>query len=73
MTRNEILSVVQEIYNGITDNGIVTLLLDQLEEALPHSGISDLIFQDFRDLTPEQVVDEALRLEAEHAHKASQG
>lgn len=71
MTRNDILSAVREIYTGITDNAAVTLLLDQLEEALPHSGISDLMFHDFRGLTPEQVVDEALRLEAEHARKTS--
>ena len=73
MTRNDVLSAVREIYTGTTDNEAVTLLLDQLEEALPHSGIGDLIFHDFRGLTPEQVVDEALRLEAEHARKTSQG
>lgn len=72
MARNDILSAAREIYTGTTDNAAVMLLLDQLEEALPHSGISDLIFHDFRGLTPEQVVDEALRLEAEHARKTCQ-
>jgi len=72
MPQNDILSAVWEIYSGNTDNTAVALLLDRLEEALPHSGISDLIFHDFRGLTPEQVVDEAFRREADYARKASQ-
>ena len=59
MSKNDILSAVREIYIRNTDNAAVKILIDRLEEALPHSGISDLIFHDFRGLTPEQVVDEA--------------
>ena len=72
MTQDDILSAVREIYIGNTDNAAVTILLDRLEEALPHSGISDLIFHDFRGLTPEQVVDEAFRREADYARKINQ-
>lgn len=72
MTRIDILSAIREIYAGTTNNDVITQLLDKLEEALPCSDISDLIFHDFRDLTPEQVVDEAMRREADHARKASQ-
>jgi hypothetical protein len=46
-------------------------LLDELEAALPNSDISDLIFHDFRGLTPEQVVDEAMRREAEYARNTT--
>jgi hypothetical protein len=69
MTRDDILSAVQAVYFGDTDNTVITQLLDKLEDALPHSEISDLIFHDFRGLMPEQVVDEAMRREAEHASK----
>ncbi len=70
MTRNEILSLVKSIYTGSSDDLIVSQLLDKLEDALPHGDICDLIFQDMRNLTPAQVVDEAIRREAEHARKA---
>ena len=73
MTRAEILAAVTKLYAGDGEEDEDTALLNRLDDELPHSGISDLIFQDFRDLTPEQVVDEALRLEAEHARKTSQG
>ena len=66
MTRHEVLSAVHEIFFEATDNSVVSGLLDKLEEALPHSDISDLVSHDFRGLTPEQVVDEAFKREAEH-------
>lgn len=67
MTREDVLSAVREIFFGKTDNSVVSGFLDKLEEALPHSGISDLIFHNFRGLTPEQVVNEAFKREADHA------
>ena len=73
MTRAEILAAVTKLYAGDGEEDEDTALLNRLDDELPHSGISDLISQDFRDLTPEQVVDEALRLEAEHARKTSRG
>lgn len=72
MTKSEILSVVNSIYFGSTDTEIVTPLLERLRNELPHSGISDLIFWNPVELTPEQVVDEAMRREAEYARKAGQ-
>ena len=71
-TRADILAAVTKLYAGDGDEKEDTALLDQLDNELPHSGVSDLIFHDFRGLTPEQVVDEALRREAEHARKAGQ-
>ena len=73
MTRAEILAAVTKLYAGDGEEDEDTALLNRLDDELLHSGISDLISQDFRDLTPEQVVDEALRLEAEHARKTSRG
>ncbi len=69
MTRDELLTLVQSIYAGSTDDAVVHPTLDELEEALPHAGICDLIFQDMRNLTPEQVVDEALQREADYARQ----
>ncbi len=73
MAQNDILAAIREIYIGDADNAVVTPLLDKLEEVLPHSAISDLVFHDFRGLTPEQVMDEALRREADYVRKTSQG
>lgn len=73
MTGAEMLAAITKLYAGNGEEDEDTALLNRLNDELPHSGISDLIFQDFRDLTPKQVLEEALRLEAEHARKTSQG
>lgn len=44
-------------------------ILDELEIAFPHAAIIDLIFYPDIERLPEQVVDEALRREAEWAAK----
>ena len=72
MTRDDILEVVWSVYSGPPRNDAITPLLEKLREALPHSAISDLIFWNPVELTPEQVVDEAMRREAEHARTARQ-
>jgi hypothetical protein len=70
MEKSEVLSLVRSIYTGSTDEAIVYPILDKLEEALPHGDVCNLIFQDMRNLTPEQVVDEALKREAEYAARS---
>jgi len=69
MARDEVLLIVREIYFGPAQNALITLLLERLQEALLYSGVSDLIFHNPEELTPEQVVDEAMQREAEHAAK----
>jgi hypothetical protein len=71
MTRDEILAVVKEIYLGPTQTELVTPLREKLREALPHSGINDLIFWNPVELTPEEVVEEAMRREAEYGSKVA--
>lgn len=56
--------------DGVEQDDIA--LVNRLRQQLPHSKISDLIFHDFRGLTPEQVLNEAVRREAEYAHKTTQ-
>jgi hypothetical protein len=71
MTRAELVAIVARLYTGEDSDKKATKLVDRLEEELPHSNISDLIFHDFRGLTPEQVVDEAMLLEAEHRARSA--
>lgn len=73
MTRDEVLLIVREIHFGPAENVTITPLLERLQKTLPYSGVSDLIFHSPEELTPEQVVDEAMRREAEHAAKHSGG
>ena len=71
MSRDDILAIVKAIYFGPTQDEVVRPLRKTLRDALPHSAISDLIFWNPVELTPEQVVDEAMRREAEYAREAS--
>lgn len=66
MTRPELIAIVARLYTGKDSDAQATKLANRLLRELPNSNIVDLIFQDFRGLTPEQVVDEALQREAEH-------
>ena len=65
MTHDEILRAVERLYAGGDGDEEDLAVMLSLRAALPNSDISNLIFWDFRDLTPEQVVEEALRREAE--------
>ena len=67
MTREDVLQAVRILYAGPTTEDEDVALVTKLSNMLPNSSISDLIFWDFRGLTPEQVVEEAYRREAEHA------
>ena len=70
MKSDEMLGLVKEIYFGPAENARITPLLDRLYKAFPHAHISDLIFNNPVELTPEQVVDEALKREAEYAARS---
>ena len=72
MTRTEMLAAVAKLYAGDGVEGEDIAIVNRLRQELPHSKISDFIFHDFRSLTPEQVVVEAMRREADHAGKTSQ-
>jgi len=66
MTREEILHAVTKLYagDGVEEEDIA--LVERMRQELPYAKISDLIFHDFRGLTPEQVVEEAFRRQEEH-------
>ena len=71
MTRDELLHAVTELCNSKKTEEEDNKLADELRSKLPHSGIIDLIFQDMRNLTPEQVVDEALQREADYVRRSA--
>ncbi len=72
MTRKEMIGKVKKIFYGPTDNKVISEVLDQLDAVLPHVFISDLIFHGPDDLTPEQIVDEAISRENENNSDSSQ-
>lgn len=41
-------------------------IMDRLVDALPHSGIVNLLYHHLPELTAEEAIDEALRREAVH-------
>ena len=73
MTRGELLEAVTELCNSKKTEEEDNKLADELRLKLPHSGVIDLIFQDMRNLTLEQIVDEALQREADYVRRSGQG
>jgi hypothetical protein len=67
---DEVLQAVQTIYQVDGTEEEIAATVDLLRKEFPHAKIIDLIFHDSRGLTPEQVVEEAMRREAEYAPKA---
>jgi len=65
-----VLQAVQKIYQVDGTEEEIAATVDLLRKELPHAKIIDLIFHDFRGLTPEQVVDEAMRREADYARQS---
>jgi hypothetical protein len=61
------LQAVQRIYQVDGTEEEIATTVAMLRKEFPHAKIIDLIFHDFRELTPEQVVEEAMRREAEYA------
>lgn len=60
-TRAELVALVARIMSGNYDSeSAQDEDVRQLQQAVPHPRVTDLLFWDDRDLTPEQVVDEAL-------------
>lgn len=67
MTREEIVAVIVRLYSLQDSEEQEDALLDRLEAALPNADIVDLMYWTMPNLTPEQIADEALRRELEHA------
>ncbi|RAI93752.1 colicin immunity protein/pyocin immunity protein [Paenibacillus pabuli] len=55
-----LLELVRKLMNAEGTEDELDEMLSELEQQLPYAEISNLIFWDDRDLTPEQIVEEAL-------------
>lgn len=63
MTREELIELVERIVRFDFGQGTEaehSMLLAKLEANVPHPGVRDLIYWDRRDLSPSQIIDEAL-------------
>ncbi len=67
MTKGELIFTVKSIFSTNNSDEEISSTLTTLSRALPHAEISDLIFWNDPDLTPEEVVEVALRREKEYA------
>ncbi len=66
MTEDEALQKVRRIFVADGSEEEIHALVHSLVDEFPHALISNLIFYDVRLVTPEQVVAEAIRLEADY-------
>lgn len=60
MTKEELIKLVEQICDPKLPDELGSKYIDILKENVPHPAPSDLIFWDFRDLTPEEIVEIAL-------------
>ncbi|OPG95597.1 hypothetical protein B2I21_26400 [Chryseobacterium mucoviscidosis] len=55
-----LIDLVRKLMNAEGTEDELDEILTELQQQLPHAEISNLIYWDDRDLTPEQIVEEAL-------------
>lgn len=56
----QLVERVRKLMNAEGTEAELDIMLTELQKQLPYAEISNLIFWDDRDLTPEQIVEEAL-------------
>ena len=66
MNRAEMLDLVTKVFNVNGDDDQLDAAVSRLKSAFPNAKISDMIFYPDTKRNPEQIVDEALRREAEY-------
>ncbi|MHA7583193.1 bacteriocin immunity protein [Paenibacillus vandeheii] len=55
-----LIDLVRKLMNAEGTEDELDEILTELEQEMPYAEVSNLIFWDDRDLTPEQIVEEAL-------------
>ncbi|WP_433922613.1 bacteriocin immunity protein [Paenibacillus taichungensis] len=55
-----LVELVRKLMNAEGTENELDEMLNELQQQMPYAEISNLIFWDDRDLTPEQIVEEAL-------------
>jgi hypothetical protein len=56
----ELIEIVKNIMEANGTEGEIDKMIDYVEKNVPHPEITDLIFWNERDLTAEEIVEEAL-------------
>ena len=57
--KDELIELVRKIMEDEGTESEIDEMLDYLEQNVPHPEVSDLIFWDKRELTPEEIIEEA--------------
>ncbi|GKU78142.1 bacteriocin immunity protein [Paenibacillus sp. L3-i20] len=60
LNREDLVELVSKIMNVEGSEEEIAEMIDILKRNVPHPELSDLIFWNSKDLTPKEVVDEAL-------------
>lgn len=69
MNRLSMVDAIRRLFTADGTEEELDQLLDRLVQAVPHADISDMIYYPDQDRSAEQIADEALRREREHAAK----
>ena len=64
MTRSEIIELVRRVIDAAGNEEELDACISAVSAAVPHPRWTDLIFFDDRELSPEEVVEEALAYRA---------
>ncbi|WP_206440270.1 bacteriocin immunity protein [Streptomyces scabichelini] len=59
-TGDELIQMVQQLADATLPEDEEDALVEELEKSVPHPRVSDLIYYSDPELTPEEVVDQAL-------------
>lgn len=64
LSRADLVELVRCIIEARGDEGQAYRWIRQVQDAVPHPNVTDLIFFHEPELTPEQIIDEAFRFRA---------
>ncbi|MBE9917911.1 hypothetical protein G8C92_28325 [Paenibacillus donghaensis] len=60
LSKQELLELVEKIMQADGSEQEIDEMIDVLERNVPHPQVSDLIFWNEKELTPEEIIEEAM-------------
>ncbi|MFU1797446.1 bacteriocin immunity protein [Paenibacillus azoreducens] len=60
LSKKELLELVEKIMQADGSEQEIDEMIDVLERNVPHPQVSDLIFWNEKELTPEEIIEEAM-------------
>jgi hypothetical protein len=60
ISKEELVEIVRKIMDAVGSEEEIDSMIQLLEQSVPHPQVSDLIFWNDEELSPEQVVESAL-------------